>query len=76
MIPQDTKVGQAPPLPVRNREAPVITVVMERDRGALRQHSIVFTIVSMIIFGILASSLHRRDSRAAAQRAQAPVPAV
>ena len=35
-----------------------------------------FTIVSMIIFGILASSLHRRDSRAAAQRAQAPVPAV
>ena len=76
VIPQDTKVGQAPPLPVRNRDAPVITVVMERDRGALRQHSIVFTIVSMIIFGILASSLHRRDSRAAAQRAQAPFPAV
>ena len=36
VIPQDTRVGQAPPLPVRNREAPVITVVKNTEPIAMK----------------------------------------
>lgn len=68
VVPQETKPGQAPPLPVIDEDAPVYTVVLERDRGALRLPSISFTIFSSIVFAILANMLHRRDKLAAAQR--------
>ena len=68
-IPQTAKAGQAPPLAVRNDKAPIYTVILERDRGALRLPSIVFTIVCTVIFAILADMLHRRDKQATAQRA-------
>lgn len=76
VVPQDTKPGQAPPLSVANKDAPVVTVVMERDRGALRQPQLAFTGFSIIVFAVLANALHRRDRYAAEQRAAAPVPAV
>ncbi len=69
VIPQTAKAGQAPPLAVRNDKAPVYTVILERDRGALRLPSIVFTAVCTTIFAILANMLHRRDKQAIAQRA-------
>lgn len=69
VIPQVTKDGQAPPLPVANADAPVYTVILERDRGALRLPSIVFTIFSGLIFAVTANMLHRRDKLASAQRA-------
>ncbi len=68
VVPQETKPGQAPPLPVVDKDAPVYTVVLERDRGALRLPSISFTIFSAIVFAILANMLHRRDKLAAEQR--------
>jgi hypothetical protein len=68
VVPQETKPGQAPPLPVADKDAPVYTVVLERDRGALRLPSIGFTIFSGIVFAILVNTLHRRDKLAAAQR--------
>lgn len=68
VVPQETKPGQAPPLPVIDQDAPVYTVVLERDRGALRLPSISFTIFSGIVFAILVNMLHRRDKLAAAQR--------
>ena len=68
VVPQVTKPGQAPPLPVVDKDAPVYTVVLERDRGALRLPSISFTIFSSIVFAILVNMLHRRDKLAAAQR--------
>ena len=71
VIPQTTKAGQAPPTPVIDPKAPVYTVIMERDRGALRLPSIAFTIVTGIIFAICANMLHRRDKLATAQRAVA-----
>ena len=71
VIPQTTKAGQAPPAPVRDPNAPVYTIILERDHGALRLPSICFTIVCMTIFAILANMLHRRDKLAAAQRAVA-----
>lgn len=69
VIPQETKAGQAPPAPVRDPEAEIYTVVLERDRGALRLPSISFTLFSGTVFAILANSLHRRDKLATAQRA-------
>lgn len=69
IVPQETKPGQAPPLPVADEDAPVYTVILERDRGALREPSMAFTLVSGILFGISANMLHRRDKLAAAQRA-------
>lgn len=68
VVPQETKPGQAPPLPVADKDAPVYTVVLERDRGALRLPSISFTIFSSIVFAILVNMLHRRDKLAAEQR--------
>lgn len=68
VVPQETRPGQAPPLPVADENAPVYTVVLERDRGALRLPSISFTIFSSIVFAILVNMLHRRDKLAAAQR--------
>lgn len=68
-IPQETKPGQAPPPPVRDQDAPVYTVVFERDRGNLRQPAIFFTIFCTIVFGITAEMLHRRDKLAQQQRA-------
>lgn len=69
VVPQVTKDGQAPPTPVADADAPITTVILERDRGALRLPSISFTIFSSIVFAVLASSLHRRDKVAAHQRA-------
>ena len=65
---QETKPGEAPPLPVADQAAPVYTVVLERDRGQLRLPSISFTIFSGIVFGITCNMLHRRDKLAMAQR--------
>ncbi len=69
VIPQETAAGQAPPLPVADEDAPVYTVVLERDRGALRLPSTVFTIASGLAFAVCANMLHRRDKLADAQRA-------
>lgn len=69
VIQQTTKAGQAPPAPVRDPKAPIYTVILERDRGALRLPSISFTIVVTVVFAILANMLHRRDKLASIQRA-------
>lgn len=71
VIPQETKDGQAPPLPVANPDAPVYTVILERDRGALRLPSISFTIFSGLVFAVTANMLHRRDKLVISQRAAA-----
>jgi hypothetical protein len=69
VIPQETPAGQAPPLPVINPEDPVYTVILERDRGALRLPSIAFTVATGLVFAVTATMLHRRDQLASAQRA-------
>lgn len=69
VIPQETKAGQAPPTPVADPNAPVYTVILERDRGALRLPSTMFTLFCGIVFAILANMLHRRDKLADANRA-------
>ena len=69
VIPQTSKPGQAPPQPIIDEDAPIYTVVMERDRGALRLPAISFTIFSGIVFAVGCNMLHRRDKLATAQRA-------
>lgn len=69
VVPQVTKDGQAPPTPVADKSAPIYTIILERDRGALRLPSISFTIFSSIMFAICASALHRRDKLVQVQRA-------
>ena len=69
VIAQETKPGQSPPLPVANPDAAIYTVILERDRGALRLPSISFTIFSGVVFAVSANMLHRRDKLASTQRA-------
>jgi hypothetical protein len=71
-IPQKTKAGQAPPLPVPDKTKPVMSVVMERDLGALRLPSFGLTAICGTIFAILANALHRRDKAVMRNRAAAP----
>lgn len=69
VIPQATKPGQAPPTVVRDPNATIYTVIMQRNRGNLRQPAISFTIFSAIMFAVTANMLHRRDKLAQLQRA-------
>ena len=70
-VPQPTRPGQAPPTPVADPDAPVISVILERDLGALRLPSCGFTIFSGILFGVLCWMLHNRDREVARHRAAA-----
>ena len=49
----------------------MITVVLERDLGALRLPSVGFTVVCGTLFAIFANMLHRRDK--AVMRARSAV---
>lgn len=69
VVPQVTRDGEAPPIPVADKNAPIYTVILHRDRGALRLPSISFTIFSGLVFAVLANMLHRRDKLAITQRA-------
>ncbi|MCU1351698.1 MAG: hypothetical protein JWM05_907 [Acidimicrobiales bacterium] len=71
-IPQKTKPGQAPPLPVADPTKPVISLVMERDLGALRLPSFGLTFFCGVVFAILCNALHRRDKAIIRMRAAAP----
>ncbi len=53
--------GQAPPFPVVDDEAPIISVVMVRDLGNLRFPPAMVTLGSLLIFTALAYMMHLRD---------------
>ena len=71
VVPQETKPGEAPPLPKADETKPVISVVMVRDLGQRRLPSVGVTIFSGIVFGVCCNSLHRRDKLVAQARAAA-----
>ncbi|CAN5240505.1 hypothetical protein BH20ACT3_BH20ACT3_03310 [soil metagenome] len=73
VVPQEARPGEAPPLPVPEPDAPIYTVVLERDRGALRLPALTFTAANGLLFALTCNSLHRRDKLATAQRAAARV---
>jgi hypothetical protein len=70
VIPQETKPGQAPPTPVANEEADIVTVVLKRiDGHHLRRNAIGMTILMGVVTAVLCEMLHRRDKLAREQRA-------
>ncbi len=56
-----TQEGQAPPFPVVDEDAPIISVVMVRDLGNLRFPPAMVTLGSLLIFVALCYMLHLRD---------------
>ncbi|MGH9188546.1 MAG: hypothetical protein ACRD0Q_00705, partial [Acidimicrobiales bacterium] len=65
---QEAVAGQAPPKPKVDPAAEPVAVVMLRDLGKKRLHPGVFTIASLLVFGLLVNQLHVRDKEAMAKR--------
>jgi hypothetical protein len=61
VITQETKPGQAPPIPVADPTKPVISVVMLRDQGNVRAKPAYFFAISFSLFVVFALILHYRD---------------
>lgn len=63
--------GQAPPVAEVNPDAPLVSVIMERDRGGpfpsiisgLRFTPFMFTVANGLLFAVFAWALHNRDRR-------------
>ncbi|CAN5228880.1 hypothetical protein BH18ACT4_BH18ACT4_03400 [soil metagenome] len=70
-VPQETEPGEAPPPLEIEPEAPVVSVIMERNLGDLRFPAAMVTIVFGILFALSCNALHRRDKLAAGNRAAA-----
>jgi len=68
--PQEEIPGAPPPRPRVDPNAPPVSVVMVRDLGSLRVNPAVFTIASMLLFGLLVYQLHTRDKELMALRAK------
>ena len=73
--PQVTVPGQAPPKPAADVTQPVVSVLMVRDLGNVRQKPGVVALSSAILFGVCCSALHRREKQAWAARGTALEPA-
>jgi len=56
-----TREGEAPPFPVVDEDAPIISVVMVRELGNLRFPPAMITLGSLLIFTALVYLLHFRD---------------
>ena len=66
----DNLPGQAPKRPIADENEPVVTVVMIRNLGNLRQLPAFVTIGSLLIFLALCYMLHERDKVSMARRAE------
>lgn len=69
--PQETEPGHAPPPPVLDDDAPVVSVVLVRDLGDKRFPAAMTTIGSGLLFALFAWMLHRRDALVTKARAAA-----
>jgi hypothetical protein len=67
----DPLPGQAAAAPVADTGARVVSVIMVRDLGALRREPAIVALTSLALFGVCASTLHRRDKEAMRARAEA-----
>ncbi len=71
IIAKPTFPGQAPPVAEVNPDAPLVSVIMERDRGGplpglisgLRFTPFMFTVANGLLFAVFAWALHNRDRR-------------
>lgn len=67
----DVPFGEAPPPAEADPNEPVYSVVMVRDLGSERLPPAIVTLSSLILLGLLANALHRRDKLASENRAKA-----
>ncbi len=67
--PQAVEPGEAPPPPVVDESAPVVSVIMERNLGDLRFPAAMVTLSFGILFALTCNALHRRDKLVAQHRA-------
>lgn len=69
-VPQSVAPGEAPPPPVVDEDAAIVTVLMERNLGNRRLVPALFTIFAGLIFAVAAWMLHSRDRLAMQTRAE------
>jgi hypothetical protein len=62
--------GQAAAAPRASPSAPVVSVILVRDLGAVRREPALVALSSLALFGVCASALHRRDKEAMTARAE------
>ncbi len=67
---QEAIPGAAPPRPRVDPNATPASVIMVRDLGSLRLNPAVFTIASLLLFGLLVFQLHTRDKELMARQAK------
>jgi len=60
-VDQEVVPGEAPPPPVVDEDAPVVSVIMRRDLGDLRFPAAMVTLSFGILFALSCNALHRRD---------------
>lgn len=61
VLTQEAVPGAAPPLPVVDESQPVISVVMVRDLGNVRQLPATYFVISLSLFVVFALMLHYRE---------------
>jgi hypothetical protein len=71
VVPQETPPGEAPPAPIIDEQAPVVSVVMTRDLGDKRFPAFMFTALLGVLFAVTCTTLHRRDKVVARNRSAA-----
>jgi hypothetical protein len=69
-VPQSVAPGEAPPPPVVDEDAAIVTVVMERNLGNRRLIPALFTTFTGLLFAVAAWMLHSRDRLAMQTRAE------
>jgi len=66
----ETLPGQSAAAPRPAPGAPVVSVILVRDLGALRREPALVALSSLALFSVCASTLHRRDKEAMKARAE------
>jgi len=61
VIPQEARPGEAPPLPIVDPDAPVVSVVLVRDLGYVRLIPFLYFVISLTLFIFFVTVLHYRD---------------
>jgi hypothetical protein len=67
--------GEPANAPKANPNAPVVTLIMVRDRGSVRFPPFLIAVASLLVFGVTCSALHERDKEIMRARGQIPATA-
>lgn len=71
VIPEETRPGEAPPLPKVDPNSPVVSVVLVRDLGYVRLIPFLYFVISLTLFIFFVTVLHYRDKTLMRNREEA-----